>query len=149
MPQNRAVGSTLEEGFWGIEFPFIYVKTITLPEFCRTLISFLGSVLTILGSRTHHSPWASVSQLILLKFCQFWCIFSQKWGPYFILLVLWINFSVISHQFGCIPKAQRTQNEFRKSNPVFFGLFVVIFFKLLKNIGFLLWRSVSSKKGLI
>ena len=95
--------------------------------------------MTIFGSRTHQSPWASVSQLILLKFCQFWCIFGQKWGPYFIFLVLWINFSVIFHQFGCIPLAQRTQNAFRKSKPVFldiwkktsfFGLFVAIFLKI-------------------
>ena len=98
-----------------------YGKTITSPEVRRTPISFLGSVMTIFGSRTHQSPRASVSQLILLKFCQFWCIFGQKWGPYFIFLDFWINFSVIFHQFGCIPLAQRTQNALRKSKPVFFG----------------------------
>ena len=122
-------------GRFGVNFG----KTITLPEFCRTLISFLGSVLTIFGSGTHQSPWASVSQPILLKFHQFLCIFGQEWGSYFIFLVLWINVSVIFHQFGCIPMAQRTQNAFRKSKPVFldiwkktsfFGLFVAIFLKI-------------------
>ena len=126
-------------GRFGVNFG----KTITLPEFRRTLISFLGSVLTIFGSGTHQSPWASVSQPILLKFHQFWCIFGQKWGSYFIFLVLWINVSVIFHQFGCIPMAQRTQNAFRKSKPVFFGhlkktsffgQFGVIFFKNCSQI---------------
>ena len=42
-------------------------KTITLPQFRRTQISLLGSVLTTFGSKTHCSPWASVSQLIFLK----------------------------------------------------------------------------------
>ena len=99
-----------------------YGKTITSPEVRRTPISFLGSVMTIFGSRTHQSPWASVSQPILVKFHQFWCIFGQKWGSYFIFLVLWINVSVIFHQFGCIPMAQRTQNAFRKSKPVFLDI---------------------------
>jgi len=28
----------------------------TLPKFCLTQISFLGSVLTTYGSKTHHNP---------------------------------------------------------------------------------------------
>ena len=31
-------------------------KTITLPEFRRTQISLMGSVLTVFGSKTHHNP---------------------------------------------------------------------------------------------
>ena len=46
-------------------------KTITLPEFRGIQSSFLGSVLTIFFSRTHHSPWASVSQLIFLKMTKY------------------------------------------------------------------------------
>ena len=33
-----------------------YGKPNTLPKFCRTQISFLGSVLTSYGSKTHHNP---------------------------------------------------------------------------------------------
>ena len=45
----------------------IGLKTITLPKFCRTQISLLGSVLATFGSKTYHSPWESVTQLIFLK----------------------------------------------------------------------------------
>ena len=48
-----------------------YGKPNTLPKFCRTQISFLGSVLTSYGSKTYHSPWASVSQLIFLKMTKY------------------------------------------------------------------------------
>ena len=48
-----------------------YGKHNTLPKFCRTQISFLGSVLTSYGSKTHHNPWASVSQLIFLKMTKY------------------------------------------------------------------------------
>ena len=38
-------------GRFGVNFG----KTITLPDFRRTQISLMGSVLTVFGSETHHN----------------------------------------------------------------------------------------------
>jgi len=67
--------------------PFVvnYGKTFSLQEFHRTQVSFLGSVLTIFGSRTHHSPRASVSQLICLKMTKY-TILGPKLAVFGLLL---------------------------------------------------------------
>ena len=49
------------------------------------LNSFLGSVLTIFFSRTHHSPWASMSQLIFLKMTKY-TILGPKLAVYGLTL---------------------------------------------------------------
>ena len=62
MTKNTTLGPKL-----AVFGPIIAELLLLLPKFCRTQISLLGSVLTTFGSKSHHSPWAGVSQLFFLK----------------------------------------------------------------------------------
>ena len=86
--------------------------------------------------KAREQAWASS---FYSNFASFGAYLAKNEGHTSFFLDFWINFSVIFHQFGCIPLAQRTQNAFRKSKPVFldiwkktsfFGLFVAIFLKI-------------------
>ena len=69
--------------------------------------------------KAREQAWASSFYSILASFVAY---LAKNEGHTTFFLDFWINFSVIFHQFGCIPLAQRTQNAFRKSKPVFLDI---------------------------
>ena len=69
--------------------------------------------------KAREQAWASS---FYSNFASFGAYLAKNEGHTSFFLDFWINFSVIFHQFGCIPLAQRTQNAFRKSKPVFLDI---------------------------